>query len=140
MGLPNEHADGAGPVGALLSVNVGMPKEVPWHGKKVFTGVFKDPVSGPRRVGKLNVEGERRCRVPDLPVRAHRVRQAGRRTHAASDSAGSTACPFAVSTTSTLPRVAFEYGQIWSAALTSSTASTSSSTDGSETASVTASL
>src|ERR1700759_2686141 len=45
-------------VGRLLSVNVGMPKHVPWQGKTVFTGVFKDPVSGPRRVGKLNVEGD----------------------------------------------------------------------------------
>ena len=46
------------PVGTLLSVNVGMPKEVPWRGKTVFTGVFKDSVSGPRRVGRLNVEGD----------------------------------------------------------------------------------
>jgi ferredoxin-NADP reductase/MOSC domain-containing protein YiiM/ferredoxin len=42
----------------LLSVNVGLPKDVPWQGKKVFTGVFKDPVSGPRHVGKLNVDGD----------------------------------------------------------------------------------
>jgi ferredoxin-NADP reductase/MOSC domain-containing protein YiiM len=49
---------GARPAGTLLSVNVGMPKEVPWHGKSVFTGVFKDPVSGPRRVGRLNVDGD----------------------------------------------------------------------------------
>jgi ferredoxin-NADP reductase/MOSC domain-containing protein YiiM/ferredoxin len=42
----------------LLSVNVGMPKNVPWHGKNVYTGVFKDPVSGHRRVGKLNIEGD----------------------------------------------------------------------------------
>ncbi len=45
-------------VGRLLSVNVGMPKNVQWHGKTVFTGVFKDSVAGPRRVGKLNVEGD----------------------------------------------------------------------------------
>ena len=45
-------------VGRLLSVNVGMPKNVDWQGKTVFTGVFKDPVVGPRRVGKLNVEGD----------------------------------------------------------------------------------
>ena len=44
--------------GRLLSVNVGMPKEVPWQGKAVFTGVFKDPVSGPRRVRTLNVDGD----------------------------------------------------------------------------------
>jgi ferredoxin-NADP reductase/MOSC domain-containing protein YiiM/ferredoxin len=45
-------------VGRLQSVNVGMPKDVHWRGKTVFTGVFKDPVTGPRRVGKLNVEGD----------------------------------------------------------------------------------
>jgi ferredoxin-NADP reductase/MOSC domain-containing protein YiiM len=49
---------GAHPVGALLSVNIGMPKDVPWRGKTVFTGVFKDPVSGPRRVHKFNVDGD----------------------------------------------------------------------------------
>ncbi len=42
----------------LLSVNVGLPKDVPWQGKTVFTGVFKDPVTGPRRVRKLNVDGD----------------------------------------------------------------------------------
>ena len=45
-------------MGTLLSVNVGMPKNVPWDGKNVFTGVFKDPVSGKRRVSKLNIEGD----------------------------------------------------------------------------------
>src|SRR5947209_1483029 len=45
-------------VGTLVSVNVGMPKNVPWQGKDVYTGVFKDPVSGLRRVGKLNIEGD----------------------------------------------------------------------------------
>ena len=50
---------GAGPVGTLVSVNVGMPRDVPWQGKNVFTGVFKDPVTGPRRVRKLNIDGDR---------------------------------------------------------------------------------
>jgi ferredoxin-NADP reductase/MOSC domain-containing protein YiiM/ferredoxin len=45
-------------VGTLASVNVGMPKDVPWQGKTVFTGVFKEPVIGPRRVSKLNVDGD----------------------------------------------------------------------------------
>ena len=45
-------------VGTLVSVNVGMPRNVPWQGKNVYTGVFKDPVSGHRRVGKLNIEGD----------------------------------------------------------------------------------
>jgi ferredoxin-NADP reductase/MOSC domain-containing protein YiiM/ferredoxin len=42
----------------LLSVNVGMPKDVPWQGKTVFTGVFKESVNGPRRVDKLNIDGD----------------------------------------------------------------------------------
>ena len=41
-----------------MSVNVGLPKDVSWQGKTVFTSVFKDPVTGSRRVGKLNVEGD----------------------------------------------------------------------------------
>jgi ferredoxin-NADP reductase/MOSC domain-containing protein YiiM/ferredoxin len=45
-------------VGTLVSVNVGMPKDVPWQGRTIFTGVFKEPVDGPRRVGRLNVEGD----------------------------------------------------------------------------------
>jgi len=46
------------PAGTLLSVNVGLPKDVPWQGRTVFTGVFKDPVPGSRRVGRLNVDGD----------------------------------------------------------------------------------
>jgi len=34
----------------LLSVNVGIPKDVPWYGKTVFTGVYKDSVVGRRHV------------------------------------------------------------------------------------------
>jgi ferredoxin-NADP reductase/MOSC domain-containing protein YiiM/ferredoxin len=49
---------GARGVGVLLSVNVGLPRDVLWQGKTVFTGVFKDPVSGPRRVRTLNVDGD----------------------------------------------------------------------------------
>ena len=53
-----ESAQRGQPCGRLLSVNVGMPKDVPWQGRTVFTGVFKDPVNGPRRVGRLNVDGD----------------------------------------------------------------------------------
>jgi ferredoxin-NADP reductase/MOSC domain-containing protein YiiM len=49
---------GTHPAGTLLSVNVGMPKDVAWQGNIVHTGVFKSPVSGRRRVGRLNVEGD----------------------------------------------------------------------------------
>ncbi len=42
----------------LLSVNVGMPKNVPWQGKTVYTGVWKDPVDGPAMVRRLNIDGD----------------------------------------------------------------------------------
>ena len=48
----------AGGPATLLAVSVGLPKDVPWQGKTVFTGVFKDPVTGPRRVRRLNVDGD----------------------------------------------------------------------------------
>jgi MOSC domain-containing protein YiiM len=48
----------AGSVGTLISVNVGLPKEVSWQGRTVLTGVFKDPVPGSRRVRRLNVDGD----------------------------------------------------------------------------------
>src|SRR3954465_11843693 len=57
MSAKSEQAESAR-AARLLSVNVGLPKDVPWQGKTVFTGVFKDPVSGLRRVSKLNVDGD----------------------------------------------------------------------------------
>ncbi|WP_093508305.1 MOSC domain-containing protein [Streptomyces sp. Ag109_O5-10] len=42
----------------LLSVNVGMPKDVPWQGRTVRTGAWKSPVDGSRMVRRLNVEGD----------------------------------------------------------------------------------
>ena len=48
----------AQPAGTLLSINVGMPKDVSWQGRTVFTGVFKDPMTGPCHVGKLNIDGD----------------------------------------------------------------------------------
>ena len=42
----------------LLSVNVGLPRDIEWHGRTVHTGIWKEPVEGPRRVGRLNVEGD----------------------------------------------------------------------------------
>jgi ferredoxin-NADP reductase/MOSC domain-containing protein YiiM len=46
------------PAGTLVSVNVGRPKDVAWQGRTVYTGVFKDPVTGPRRVRRLNLDGD----------------------------------------------------------------------------------
>jgi ferredoxin-NADP reductase/MOSC domain-containing protein YiiM len=42
----------------LLSVNVGRPREVQWEGKTVRTGIWKEPVSGPRMVRRINVDGD----------------------------------------------------------------------------------
>jgi MOSC domain-containing protein YiiM len=42
----------------LLSVNVGMPREVDWQGRLVRTSIFKSPVGGPVRVRTLNLEGD----------------------------------------------------------------------------------
>jgi ferredoxin-NADP reductase/MOSC domain-containing protein YiiM len=42
----------------LLSVNVGMPKNVAWQGKTVYTGAWKHPVDGPAMVGRLNIDGD----------------------------------------------------------------------------------
>ncbi|MGW6600238.1 MOSC domain-containing protein [Streptomyces sp. NPDC055036] len=42
----------------LLSVNVGLPKDVPWQGRTVHTGAWKYPVDGPRMVRRLNIDGD----------------------------------------------------------------------------------
>ncbi|MEE4592562.1 MOSC and FAD-binding oxidoreductase domain-containing protein [Streptomyces sp. DSM 41524] len=42
----------------LLSVNVGVPKDVPWQGRTVHTGAWKAPVQGPRMVRRLNIDGD----------------------------------------------------------------------------------
>ena len=45
-------------VPVLVSVNVGLPKDVPWHGKTVHTGVWKRQVDGPQMVRRLNIDGD----------------------------------------------------------------------------------
>jgi ferredoxin-NADP reductase/MOSC domain-containing protein YiiM len=42
----------------LLSVNVGLPREIQWNGKTVRTAVWKDAIHGRRKVGKLNIDGD----------------------------------------------------------------------------------
>jgi MOSC domain-containing protein YiiM len=42
----------------LLSLNVGLPREIEWHGKLVRTSIFKSPASGSVRVATLNLEGD----------------------------------------------------------------------------------
>jgi ferredoxin-NADP reductase/MOSC domain-containing protein YiiM len=45
-------------MGRLLSLNVGLPRDVSWQGKTVHTGIWKAPVEGPRMVRRLNIDGD----------------------------------------------------------------------------------
>ena len=42
----------------IVSLNVGMPREVLWHGRTVTTGIFKAPVEGRVAMRKLNLDGD----------------------------------------------------------------------------------
>ncbi len=42
----------------LLSVNVGLPRDVTWNGKTVRTAIWKSPVTGRQMVRKLNIAGD----------------------------------------------------------------------------------
>jgi MOSC domain-containing protein YiiM len=49
----------------LLSVNVGLPREIEWNGRIVRTSIFKETVTGQVRVSSLNVQGDQQA---DLTV------------------------------------------------------------------------
>ncbi len=49
----------------LVSVNIGLPREVSWRGMSVITGIFKEPVQGRVALRKLNLDGDRQA---DLTV------------------------------------------------------------------------
>jgi MOSC domain-containing protein YiiM len=49
----------------VVSVNVGLPREVMWHGRSVTTGIYKEPVAGRVTLRTLNLEGDRQA---DLSV------------------------------------------------------------------------
>ena len=42
----------------LVSVNLGLPREVAWHNINVTTGIFKEPVKGRVALRKLNLDGD----------------------------------------------------------------------------------
>jgi len=42
----------------LLSVNVGLPRDIEWKGRTVRTGIWKNPVQGRCRVRRLNLDGD----------------------------------------------------------------------------------
>ena len=49
----------------IISVNVGLPREVHWKGRRVSTGIFKQPVDGRVVARRLNLDGDRQA---DLTV------------------------------------------------------------------------
>jgi MOSC domain-containing protein YiiM len=53
----------------LLSINVGLPREVQWKGRTILTGIFKEPVEGTVKVRSLNLDGDRQA---DLTVHGGR--------------------------------------------------------------------
>jgi MOSC domain-containing protein YiiM len=42
----------------LVSLNVGLPREVTWHGGTVSTGIYKEPVAGRIALRTLNLDGD----------------------------------------------------------------------------------
>ncbi len=42
----------------LVSVNVGLPRNVIWNDRTVYTGAWKTPVTGRRMVRRLNIDGD----------------------------------------------------------------------------------
>jgi MOSC domain-containing protein YiiM len=60
----------------VLSVNVGIPREVAWRGKRVTTGIYKEPIEGRVAVRTLNLDGDRQADLrvhggPDKAVYAY---------------------------------------------------------------------
>jgi MOSC domain-containing protein YiiM len=53
----------------LLSIQVGLPREVRWQRRTVSTGIFKEPVDGPVMLRTLNLDGDRQA---DLSVHGGR--------------------------------------------------------------------
>lgn len=49
----------------IVSVNVGLPRQVLWRGIQVETGIFKDPVEGAVKINQLNLAGDKQA---DLTV------------------------------------------------------------------------
>ena len=49
----------------LISLNTGLPRDVPWHGRTVTTAIFKQPVEGRIALTSLNLAGDRQA---DLSV------------------------------------------------------------------------
>src|SRR5579871_2425997 len=45
-------------MGRLVSVNVGLPRDIKWRGETVHTGIWKQPVNGRVMARRGNIEGD----------------------------------------------------------------------------------
>ena len=43
---------------SVISLNVGLPRDVQWQGRTIRTSIWKSPVHGRRLVRRLNIEGD----------------------------------------------------------------------------------
>jgi len=64
----------------IISVNVGLPRDVDWKGKRVSTGIFKQPVAGRVIARTLNLDGDRQADLsvhggPDKAVYAYAIEE-----------------------------------------------------------------
>lgn len=62
----------------IVSVNVGLPREVTWQGKVITTGIFKKPIKGAVMLRSLNLDGDKQADLsvhggPDKAVYAYPV-------------------------------------------------------------------
>ena len=60
----------------IISVNVGLPREVEWEGRTVTTSIFKKPITGSVRMRHLNLDGDKQADLsvhggPDKAVYAY---------------------------------------------------------------------
>lgn len=94
-----------GALGEVVSVNVGEPRTVTWHGGEIRTGIFKRPVPGPVGVGRRNLHGDGQADLVDHgdeqacahdqtggDARDQRARYAGRRDDADRERQDGQAC------------------------------------------------
>ena len=64
----------------ILSLNVGLPKPVSWRGRRIMTGIFKEPVDGRVRLRRHNLAGDGQADLsvhggPDKAVYAYAIEE-----------------------------------------------------------------
>src|SRR5712672_3116539 len=55
---PDSISDRARSLGRVVSVNVGRPRTIGWHGATLTSAIWKEPVSGPVAVQGVNLAGD----------------------------------------------------------------------------------